>query len=546
MKMKHVKTFSNIFNNWETYIYQDNDGNYFFDDLGHTPLLSHYDTRYNAEKTYYMSYVPLDFILEVVDLDTILKHPLYGLLYLAQFGTDEDRKKLRKHKFWRVRAAVAEFGTDEDRKFLSKDSDDYVRLAVIAFGNKHIKNKMRLRGLLTDRINLAKFGDDDDRDALINDNCVYVLEQVAKYGNYQQCNILLKKYKDKNSSLCKYIVRYMKDKEKFNQDNNKQQKLFNDEEIEVLIPISVYERFKPIHELLTHKNVYVHPQIVKVICANMKKDVTDNTIYLSEIEEDINDIIKILSLDENEEVKGKTSKYDNDKHRKYSINNKMMPIVQTIVEYGNDKQREYIINNHELTDSLSCQIAIYGNNEQKQYILEKELASKNPHISTLLNLAIFGTDEHREQLINHPNEFVRKQIAKHGNHKHKQLLINDPNYHVIAELIKSGNHYQKQYLFKKVKNGNIQLKEVVVEAFIQYSNDKQRKYFINHPSERMRELLARHGNNKIHKKLINDESENVRECVAVYCTDKLRNVLMKDKSEKVRQTVKEYHSKSFK
>ena len=502
--MKHVKTFSNIFNDWETYIYQNNDGNYFFDDGGNKPLLSCYDTRYNAEKIYYMSYVPLDFILEVVDLDTILKHPLYGQLYLAQFGTNEDRKKLRKHKFWRVRAAVAEFGTDKDRKLLSKDIDDYVRLAVIAFGNKQIRNKMRLRGLLADRINLAKFGNDDDRDALINDNCVYVLEKVAQYGNYQQCNILFKKYKDKNSLLCKDIIRYMKDKEKFTQNNNKQQKLFNDEEIEVLIPISTYEKFKPIHELLTHKNVYVHPQIVKVICAYMEQDAKNNTIYLSEIEEDINDIIKILSLDENKEVKEKTSKYGNDKHRKHLIHDKMMPIIKAIVEYGNGKQCDYIINNYELTDSLSCAIAIYGNNEQKQYILEKELASKIPHISVLLDLVIFGTDEHRKQLINYPNECVRKKIAKHGSYEHKQLLINDPDRDVIVELIKYGNHYQKQYLFKKLKDGNIQTTYFIAEAFVEYGNDKQRKYFINYPSERIREKLAMYGNNKIHKQLINE------------------------------------------
>ena len=201
-----------MFNNWATYIYQDNDGNYFFDESGTTPLLSYYDMRHNADTIYYAPYVPLDFILKTVDLDTVLQHPLYGPLYLAQFGTNEVRKKLRKHRIWRVRAAVAEFGTDEDRKILSKDSDDYVRLAVIAFGNKKIKNKMRLRGMTVDRKNLAKFGDDDDRDTLLDDNCIDVLIQIAKYGNHQQGNQLFKKYKDKDTYLLCYLIPHLSEK----------------------------------------------------------------------------------------------------------------------------------------------------------------------------------------------------------------------------------------------------------------------------------------------------------------------------------------------
>ena len=115
--MKHVKTFYNYeSHSKETKIYQNDDGKYYFENGN--PILSNYDISYHNEHSFY---IPLDFILTIADLDTVLQHPLYSPLYLAQFGTDEDRKKLRQHKFWRVRAAVAEFGTIEDRTILCED-----------------------------------------------------------------------------------------------------------------------------------------------------------------------------------------------------------------------------------------------------------------------------------------------------------------------------------------------------------------------------------------------------------------------------------------
>jgi hypothetical protein len=48
---------------------------------------------------------------------------------------------------------------------------------------------------------------------------------------------------------------------------------------------------------------------------------------------------------------------------------------------------------------------------------------KNPKYH--IDLAEFGTDEHRDRLIKSKNPEVRKTVAMFGNSKHRQQLLND-------------------------------------------------------------------------------------------------------------------------
>ena len=54
----------------------------------------------------------------------------------------------------------------------------------------------------------------------------------------------------------------------------------------------------------------------------------------------------------------------------------------------------------------------------------------------MANIVRYGTDEHRSQLINYPDPYIRKCIAMYGSQDHIKLLLNDENEDVRAEAMK--------------------------------------------------------------------------------------------------------------
>ena len=162
----------------------------------------------------------------------------------------------------------------------------------------------------------------------------------------------------------------------------------------------------------------------------------------------------------------------------YSLND-YKQVVRTIARCGNAKQRQYIMDNSSF--SLSSKnhnyslagivsqfgtneerqklldigtsdynlrlIAEYGSHKHRQYLLEQELSKKLPPSAKknpekyfsknrnyiLENIVQYGTDEHRSQLINYPDPYIRKCIAMYGSQDHIKLLLNDENEDVRAE-----------------------------------------------------------------------------------------------------------------
>lgn len=57
----------------------------------------------------------------------------------------------------------------------------------------------------------------------------------------------------------------------------------------------------------------------------------------------------------------------------------------------------------------------------------QELQSKQ---KKAMHIAMFGDDEQRDHLLNHPSHLVRGAVAVHGNDTHREILNNDPSEHV--------------------------------------------------------------------------------------------------------------------
>jgi hypothetical protein len=524
--MEHVKTFNNdIFHSTETKIYQDNDGKYYFENGN--PILSNFDIKYHNDHSFY---IPLDFILSITDLDTVLQHPLYGALYLAQFGTDEDRKQLRQHEFWRVRAAVAQFGTSEDRLALCKDNHPFVLYSVIdsitVGGVQSHKIICKSRNKLID---LAKFGSNKDRWLLIHDQNYYVIQAILEHGNKQQREFLFKHNKHALPALLPYlsqkrlvsllqsenvflllkVIPFIKNKKHLEplihhpdeyvraaiaEYGTEEQRdiLMKDKSDYVLIKLSEYGTWKRqyvlwqqivdigLEQRKTDINVpYVLSHIAESICQDLE---FDKDCCSEKILKHRNYFVKQFIESPYLEVNQMLAIYGDNHCRDlllqhYRENNYLLNdceiVVRAIARCGTAKQRQYIMDNSSFSlsskdrnYSLASEVAIYGTDEEKQelldigtsdynlcliaaygshehrsYLLKQEL-NKNLPISDkkcnliLVNIVRYGTDEHRSQLINYPDPYIRKCIAMYGSQDHIKLLLNDENEDVRAEAMK--------------------------------------------------------------------------------------------------------------
>lgn len=533
--MEHVKTFNNdIFHSKETKIYQDNDGKYYFENGN--PILSNFDIKYHNDHSFY---IPLDFILSIADLDIVLQHPLYGALYLAQFGTDEERKQLRQHKFWRVRAAVALLGTSEDRLALCKDNHPFVLYSVIdsitVGGRQSHEIISKSRNKLID---LAKFGNNKDRWLLIHDRNYYVIQAILEHGNKQQREFLFKHNKyalpvllpylsqkrlvsllqSENVSVLLKVIPFIKNKKHLEplihhpdeyvraaiaEYGTEEQRdiLMQDKSDYVLIKLSEYGTWKRqyvlwqqivdigLEQRKTDINVpYVLSHMAEFIC----QDLEFNKACCSEkILKHRNYFVKQFIESPYLEVNQMLATYGDDhcrdqllqhyRENNYSLNDCEI-VVRAIARCGTTQQRQYIMDNSSFSlsskdrnyslasevaiygtdeekqelldigtsDYNLCLIAAYGSHEHRQYLLEQELNKKLPAIANknpekyfskyrnliLSNIVRFGTDEHRFQLINYPDPYIRKCIAMYGSQEHIKLLLNDENEDVRAEALK--------------------------------------------------------------------------------------------------------------
>ena len=528
--MEHVKTFNNdIFHSKETKIYQDDDGKYYFENGN--PILSNFDIKYHNDHSFY---IPLDFILSVADFDTVLQHPLYCPLYLAQFGTDEDRKQLRQHKFWRVRAAVAQFGTSEDRLALCKDNHPFVLYSVIdsiiVGGAQSHEIICKSRNKL---IYLAKFGSNKDRWLLIHDSSPDVIEAILKHGNKQQREFLFKH----NKYALPILLPYLSQKRLVS--------LLQSENVFFLIKVIPFiKNKKHLEPLVYHPDEYVREAIAehgtdeqRDILMKDKSDrvlialaeysswklryilwqkILDIALYSKKPDINIDYILPHIA----DEI-CKKLQFDKDccseeilKHRNYFIKQFLKApyssVNKALAQYGDDYCRDLLLqhyreNNFSLNDykQVVRTIARRGTAKQRQYIMDNSsfsLSSKNRNYSLAGIVSQFGTNEERQKLLDiGTSDYNLRLIAEYGSHKHRQYLLEQE---LSKKLPASAKKNPEKY-FSKNRN-------YILENIVQYGTDEHRSQLINYPDPYIRKCIAMCSSQDHIKLLLNDENEDVR------------------------------------
>lgn len=531
--MKHVKTFYNYeSHSKETKIYQNDDGKYYFENGN--PILSNYDISYHNENSFY---IPLDFILTIADLDTVLQHPLYSPLYLAQFGTDEDRKKLRQHKFWRVRAAVTEFGTIEDRTILCEDDCSLVLYYVFNNSwNKEDEKDICYKSL--NKINyLYEFGSNKNRWLLINTSDFSIIQFILKFGNKQQREFLFKN----NKYALPVLLPYLSQKRLIS--------LLQSENVFFLIKVIPFiKNKKHLEPLIHHPDEYVREAVVQYGTEEQRdmlmKDTTDRVLialaeygswkqqyvlwqtilfielnyrkYNRKTNLNIDYVIPRIA-----EAICKKLQFDKDccseeilKHRNYFIkqfiNSQSSSVHAELAKYGDDNCRNLLLryyreNNYSLNDYklLVRTIARHGTPKQRQYIMDNSsfsLSNTNNAYSLAGIVAMCGTNEERQKLLEiGTSEYNLRLIAEYGSHEQRQYLLEQE---LSKKLPSSANKNPEKYFYNN--------RNFILENIAQYGTDEQRSKLIGHIDPYVRKSIAMFGNEEHVKLLMNDENENVR------------------------------------
>lgn len=519
--MEYVKTFNNdIFHSKETKIYQDDDGKYYFENSN--PILSNFDIKYHNDHSFY---IPLDFILSIADLNIVLQHPLYCALYLAQFGTDEDRKQLRQHEFWRVRAAVAQFGTSEDRLALCKDNHPFVLYSDIDSINVGGRQSQKIISKSRNKlIELAKFGNNKDRWLLIHDRNYYVIQAILEHGNKQQREFLFKH----NKYALPVLLPYLSQKRLVS--------LLQSENVSVLLKVIPFiKNKKHLEPLIHHSDEYVRAAIAEYGTEEQRdilmKDKSDYVlIKLSEygtwkrqyvlwqqivdigLEQRKTDIDVPYVLSHMAEFICQDLEFNKDccsekilKHRNYFvkqfIESPYLEVNKMLATYGNDHCRDQLLqhyreNNYSLND---CEIVVRaiarcGTAKQRQYIMDNSsfsLSSKDHNYSLASEVAIYGTNEEKQKLLD--------------------IGTSDYNLCLIAAY---GSDEHRSYLLKQALNKNLSVSDkkfnLILSNIVSFGIDEHRSQLINYPDPYIRKCIAMYGSQDHIKLLLNDENEDVR------------------------------------
>lgn len=110
-----------------------------------------------------------------------------------------------------------------------------------------------------------------------------------------------------------------------------------------------------------------------------------------------------------------------------------------MAQHGNQEELDWVMANKTHYTAKYAALDRIGKKNWHKHL-------NNPHKSVRYYIARFGTNAHRDALINDKSSDVRRTVAEYGTHSHREALINDRHPNVRIGVALRGNDRQRAHL----------------------------------------------------------------------------------------------------
>ncbi len=172
-----------------------------------------------------------------------------------------------------------------------------------------------------------------------------------------------------------------------------------------------------------------------------------------------------------------------------------------------EKETQYIrgefnLSFEELADNVLANVHVFITTYVKPHNLTSDYHKNKTNWKVCEIYAMYGDDEVRTLMLDHPSDTVRRYVALCGNDDHRKYLINDKDPMVRAGIAAVGTDEMRDALMHDTER-------CVKATVVKYGNDTHRDFFLNDDDSIIRCIVGEYGE-KYRKVLENDKDEVVR------------------------------------